>query len=151
MFKIATEDDPKRLLDRMFDNVSVQAFVTSLDRPEVFYADCSSGFLAYSGKLGEEERSFLEEELGISPTNYILFRLNKFEDRELAKHLIIRATIALLKITSNSDAILLFNGEEILFLRSNGELFINSLMDFWDSSYLDLVTLPYKMKEFPIL
>jgi hypothetical protein len=147
--KIATELEPQNFLARMFNNIGIKTDVKPADRPGVFLVDSVPGFVAYTSYLDEEERSFLNEELGISPTIHVLFRLDKFMDRVVARSIIVKMTVEFLKNASD-DVVLLFNGEEVLLLRSKGELFINRLMDFWDS-HLDLVTLPYEMKEFSVL
>ena len=90
------------------------------------------------------------EELEIDPSVTIRFRLDIFEDFNAQKHVMLQATIELLRQV-NGDSVLLFNGEVIWLLRKAGELTLNSSKDFWRPDLLALVTLPYKIKDFPTL
>ena len=100
--------------------------------------------------MGTEQCSFLKEELGIESSVSIMFRLDKFEDREHQRNVLLRATIELL-CQVPGDAALLFNGEVVFLLRKEGELTLNSGMDLWRPADLALVTLPYKMRDIPTL
>ncbi|OGS19039.1 MAG: hypothetical protein A2219_08240 [Elusimicrobia bacterium RIFOXYA2_FULL_50_26] len=91
-------------------------------------------------------RSVIEDNFQFTPTAFLLFRLDKFEDTEHGVLLTLRSSIKILN-NSAADAVLLFNGEDVVFARLKGKLILNSSWDFWLPERLSEITLPHEMGE----
>ena len=92
----------------------------------------------------------IEESFFFHPSVVVSFRLNALGDRFAGRHRIIQATLTLLECSSG-DAVLLFNGETVMFQRLDGRLTLNRVEGFWTSEALDMVPRPYECDEIPII
>lgn len=104
-----------------------------------------TGVVIYASMESELGQSILREAFNFSPTISLAFRVDKFENWEAGVSTTIRAALELLSQTQG-DAVLLFNGEEVVFLRTKGEFILNNGWNFWNPSRLALVALPYEMR-----
>jgi hypothetical protein len=103
------------------------------------------------GRCSKLSEKIIGENLGFYPNVNVLFNLDIDFDRDTGVTFILQSVIALIQNTP-SDLILLFNGEDIILLRSDGKLLLNSNSDFWSiQSRLDEIQLPYRFKEIPLL
>ena len=146
---LQTDLHPKQALELMFTGIGVDARIKKLKR-RVFISTDASGLIISAYRFKANEPRFIAEDLGIEVSMSIGFRLDIFKDREIQKKRLLQATIELLRQVEG-DAALLFNGEVIWLLRKAGELIRNSNTDLWRPEFLDLVTLPYQMKDLPTL
>ena len=147
---IQTDLHPEQTLKLMFTGIGGEARVEKSGKREVFISTDASGLTTYAYRFKDNDPSYIAADLGIAASMLILFRLDKFKDLEAQKNMLLQATIELLRQVSG-DVVLLFNGEVIWLLRKAGDLILNSGMDLWRPDYLVLVTLPYKMKDLPML
>lgn len=147
---IGAELEPQQVLELMFTRLSIEPHIYQSDNMGVIVSTAGSGFTTYSSILSDLQASLLKEELNIDCNIHIVFRLDKFEDRKIAKTNLLQLTIGLLQQTQG-DAALLFNGEQPLFIRSSERLTLNKSTDFWTSYYSNIVTIPYEMKDIPVL
>jgi hypothetical protein len=85
--------------------------------------------------------------LGIKPSTRATFRLSYTDNAEL----LMAQTVTKWLQQSKEDAVLLYNGEQIEFLRKDSQLYINRKTDFWRAEYLNLLTIPYTKKDFETL
>jgi hypothetical protein len=146
---IQTDFQPKQVLQLMFRGIGIDAHIEKAKKRGVFFSTDAPGVMADAYRFKGKRTSYVAAEFGISASMLIGFRLDSLEDRQKQKQILLKATIELLhQITG--DAVLLFNGEVVWLLRKAGELTLNSDTDLWRPEFLDLVTLPYKMKDFPI-
>lgn len=97
-------------------------------------------------------RTVLREAFGFDPSLSILFRMyNNAPDDEysMGKHILIRATMLVLE-RDPGDAVLLFNGEQVILQRLQGRLALNHDWQEWTSyQLLADVTLPYTLRALP--
>jgi len=147
---IQTELHSKQVLELIFTGIGVDALIRRSNKRGVFISTDASGLLTCAYRFKDGALSYIAADLGIVPSMLILFRLDKFKDVEAQKNVLLRATIELLRQVEG-DAALLFNGEVVWLLRKRGELILNSGIALLKPDYLVLVTLPYKMKDFPTL
>jgi len=147
--EVSTELEPAQTLQLMFSSIGIETNIEQSDKHGVMVSTSGPGFTTYAFSSGDEQR-YLTEELGITTNVTILFRLDKFANIEVAKTALVRATIELLRQIQR-DAVLLFNGEEVVLLQKVGQLTLNKSREFWTPSYLALVTLPYEMRDIPVL
>lgn len=94
-----------------------------------------------------EASAVLRDELGISTFTSVLFRINKFEDLQVAKKRVLLAVLAMIHETT-SDLALLFNGEILVLIRRNGILTLNENAGFWEDGLAEMITLPYQYQAF---
>jgi hypothetical protein len=146
---VHTSIHPKTVLEFMFAGIGVNARIKK-SRRKVFLFTDRSGLTIYAYRIEDNEPCYIAEDLGIENSMFILFDLDSFADRQKQKEIFLRATFELLRQIPG-DAALLFNGEVVWFVRKAGELILSSNRDLWRPEFLDLVTLPYKMKDFPVL
>ena len=94
----------------------------------------------------ETERGYavIKQAFGFSPTVRVVFRLDKFEHTESARKQLLSATLELLR-RSQGNAVLLFNNEDVVLLRTHGRLILNDESGFWTSDHLSEIDLPYRM------
>jgi hypothetical protein len=93
--------------------------------------------------------SVIEEGYGFIPSVCVSFRLDK-EAIEAGVITILRVTMAILGRTTG-DAVLLFNGEHPVLLRSAGQLLLNNSRGFWTPKLLSEIGVPYEEKAIPSL
>ena len=148
--EVNTDLHPEQVLKLMFTGISLNVCIEKLNRKGVLISADASGLRTVAYRLKKNEPSYIAADLGIEVSMHILFRLTSCEDRERQKKRLLRATIELLRHVEG-DAALLFNGEVVWLLRKEGELTLNSDTDLWRPEFLALVTLPYHMKDLPIL
>jgi hypothetical protein len=143
MFYTATEMEPQQACKCAFDLAGFEYKIQE-DAHNTVEVETKCGFNVWAKYASQSQRSLIREELNINePSICILFRLEKFQDRELAKEKMIRIIIALFKL-SLRDSILLFNHEEVLLVKQSEELQINQNSSFWDSKKLSLLDSPWK-------
>ena len=147
---IQTDLNPERVMKLIFTSLGVDARIEKSKKRGVFFFTHASGLTTWAYRFKDNEPSLIAADLGIEAPMLILFHLDKFEDLDVQKHLLLRATIELL-CQIPGDATLLFNGEVVWLLRKGGELILNSNQDLWRPEYLALVTLPYAVKDLPTL
>lgn len=104
--------------------------------------------------LGSSElrQSVIADAFGFRPLLGLGFRIdsNAADDDYVAgKHLLIRATVALLREYAGA-AVLLFNGETVLLQRLHEQITLNQAWREWTSyDLLREVTLPYELRPLP--
>jgi hypothetical protein len=64
-----------------------------------------------------------------------------------AREQIVRGALAICQATTG-DAVLLFNGETVMFMRRAGTIYVNTA--YWRGDY-SLFIPPYALKEFPTI
>jgi|GEM_PF-6933180 len=116
-------------------------------------------FEIYVSKTSSLKRDILEESLNISPDVNIRFDMYSIDtevDAEIDHHhqkrkaAFLQTAIKWLE-HQQGDAALLFNGEIVIFLRKDGQLILNSAIDFWKPYYLNMLSLPYESNSFPVI
>jgi len=85
------------------------------------------------------------ERFGFDPNAYFVFNTWAAVSIE-AREQIVRGTLAICRATTG-DAVLLFNGEIILFIRKAGTLYVNTA--YWRGDY-SLFPPPYELKAFNV-
>jgi len=105
--------------------------------------------------VSPDRRELLLDDYGIDSRIDVGFRvdLSAYDDERgyLGNRTVITAALAVLKAVP-CNAILLYNGESPLMLRREGKLWLNRASGWWTSKErLDLVDLPYAMKDLPSL
>ncbi|HYV48468.1 MAG TPA: SitI3 family protein [Myxococcaceae bacterium] len=139
-FHISTTLGPETLM---------RTFLLSLGLPWDPKDPCSTDaprFTAGVGPLPLDSREFRQEQFGFAPDQYFVFRTWSAYSVE-AKAEIVRGTLAICQSVPG-DAVLLFNGEIVLFMRKAGTLYVNSAYFRGDYS---LFTPPYELKAFEVL
>jgi len=141
MLRIATNLKPSEVLDFLSSALGLEADSEQVSGP---------GVIIYASTESERGRSIIEDAFHFSPTIRMTFRLDKFEDTELGRNTLLQATLELLQQT-NSDAVLLFNNEEVVLLSVGSRLILNKNNSFWISSRLSQVISSYEMGSIPSL
>ena len=95
-------------------------------------------------KPGPVDSQIIEEEFGFSPGVQIDFRVDKMSNPETVAMYLLRGCRALLDQTPG-DAVLLFNGETVIFLRQAGRLVLNPVEGFWVDAVKAEVIGPYRL------
>jgi hypothetical protein len=72
----------------------------------------------------------IRDDFGFSPAVDISFRLNKFAEPDVLYKRFMQAVWLVLK-TTEGDAVILFNGENIILYRKKGKLYLNDIDNFW--------------------
>jgi hypothetical protein len=126
-------------IDKSGESTKTDVFMTS-----------GPGFQTYAFETSFERRSFLKDELGVDPSLTILFRVDKFQNREDQIRVILDATIRMLQQT-HGNVILLANGEIVWLLRKSGKLILNRRTNLWTPNLMALVTLGYEIELVPDL
>jgi hypothetical protein len=90
--------------------------------------------------------SIIEEAFGFCPSLSVSFRIQPKENYVQGKCTLLRVTIELLTQVVG-DAVLLFNGEDIVLHRLEGKLIINKKWDTWDNKILSELTASYERQE----
>ncbi len=72
----------------------------------------------------------IKDDFGFIPAIDISFRLNKFSESDVLYKPVMQAIWAVLKVTK-ADAVVLFNGENIILHRKKGILYLNDIDNFW--------------------
>ena len=93
----------------------------------------------YKRPLG---KSVIAEEFGFQPTIDVWFRISPKEEYQTGKNTVLRATMELLGKVSG-DAVLLFNGEELVLKKIGSQLLINKEWGVWHRESLAEISLPY--------
>ncbi|MFE1748096.1 SitI3 family protein [Coleofasciculus sp. H7-2] len=107
-----------------------------------------SGILVGAHPQLDIRQSVIEEAFGFRPTIDVWFQINSNVNYEGGKHTLLWVTIELLRQISG-DAVLLFNGESIIFQRLAGQLLLNEDWHDWATSHLSEVTLPFEVQNLP--
>lgn len=103
----------------------------------------SNELLVHIGEPGEIESKVVEAEFGFTPSASIIFRVNKESDPVRSRAHVVRSCMAILETSFNHQAVLLFNGETIIFLVKNNSLSLNPVEGFWSEEVLLGVSQPY--------
>jgi len=140
-FYISTKLAPESLM---------RAFLLSLGLPRNPNDGCEAhpgNFHAGVGPThGGRSREYNQERFGFDPDVYFVF--NTWADVSIeAREQIVRGTLAICRATTG-DAVLLFNGEIVLFMRRAGIIYVNSA--YFRGDYA-LFTPPYEVKEFSVM
>lgn len=139
-FYISTNLGPETLM---------RTFLLSLGLPWDPKDPCSTDtprFSAGVGPVKRESREYRRERFGFAPDQYFVFRTWGEVAFEASEE-ITRGTLAICQAVPG-DAVLLFNGESVLFMRRSGTLYVNSA--YWDGDY-SFFTPPYELKAFDIV
>ena len=139
-FHVSTTLGPETLM---------RTFLLSLGLPWDPKNPCSMDaprFTAGVGPLPRDSREWMQEQRGLAPDQYFVFRTWSQYSVE-AKEEIVRGTLAICQAVPG-DAVLLFNGETVLFMRKSGTLYVNSA--YWRGDY-SFFTPPYELKAFDVL
>jgi hypothetical protein len=140
--EIATSLNPKQVLQIIVDELGFTwCEQGNLQGPQVAVSAISQS------PLGQ---SVIEEGFGFRPKIHLSFWISSHANEEegrIARQSVIRAVMTILRYESG-DAVLLFNGENLLLQRLNGNLILNSVWKEWTSYYLfDEITLPCERRE----
>jgi hypothetical protein len=140
-YKLALQkpEDETVVLDQL---VSVDGFVRGGDgiqAPDLFVS---------VRKPSDLTVEVIKDEFGFVPHVQVWFRLHGDGDTDAARLRIVYACMALLQLGSG-DAVSLFNGDQVVLLRQNGQLVLNRDLGFWTDERLALVTLPYRLDGIP--
>jgi hypothetical protein len=100
----------------------------------------SAGAAPFQGR----SREIFRADFGFDANQFLNFR-TRGEAAYNAEHEIVRGTLAICRAVTG-DAILLFNGETVLFMRKEGTLYVNS--EWWKGNYV-LFDPPYVVQAFP--
>src|SRR5689334_17633830 len=117
-FYIATKLGPEQLMRTMLLALGVPW------KPEEGGVVDAPNFRAGAGPVGARSREISQEDFGFSPDQIISFRTWGGEHEEGRRDLV-RGTLAICQAVPG-DAVLLFNGEIVLFMRTLGTLYVNS-------------------------
>jgi hypothetical protein len=90
----------------------------------------------------------IEDEFGFVPRVQVSFRIDRDGDADAARLRIIRACGALLQ-AGRSDAVLLFNDDNVVLLREQGRLLLNRELGFWSEARRALLGLPHELEDIP--
>jgi hypothetical protein len=139
-FYISTRLSPENLM---------RAFLLSLGFPW----DPSDGCEAHPGNFhawvgparGGRSRQIKLERFGFAPDVHFEFNTWGGVDFE-GRAEIVRGALAVCRAIPG-DAVLLFNGEQVLFTRLAGTIYVNSL--YWEGDYA-LFPPPYELKAIPV-
>jgi len=104
-------------------------------------------FSAGAGPVEGRSREISLERFGFTPDQNLNFRTWDGDPGLKGKHDIVRGTLAICMAVTG-DAVLLFNGETVLFMRKSNTLYVNSA--YWRGDY-SLFTPPYEPQAFPVL
>ena len=148
-FSIATTFSPQQVLRIALSELGM-APNTERSEEGVFKETAGPGFLVSAGPMGKQSRSMLEEMLHISPDVDLRFWIDALGDRYTAQTLMLRSILAVLGQIPG-DAVLMFIGETVLLLRRGGRLYLDAGTGVWTPERLELVKLPYEVKNFPVL
>jgi len=127
----------------------MRTFLLSLGLPRDAGDKCDVGtphFHASAGQLRKDSIDHLQGLLGFRPDVSFLFRTWAAAGIE-AKAEIVRGTLAICQAVAG-DAVLLFNGEVVLYMRKAGTLYVNAA--YWRGDY-SLFSPPYELKEYSTL
>jgi hypothetical protein len=139
-FSVATSLSPESLM---------RTFLLSLGLPRNPDNECNvetANFHAIAGPVRGRSREISLERFGFQPEVHLVFRTWPHLNPE-AKAEMVRGTLAICRAIPG-DAILLYNGEVVLFMRKAGQLYVNS--GYWRGDY-SLFSPPYEVKEFPLM
>lgn len=95
--------------------------------------------------IGQE---IIEEAFSFRPETIVWFRIKPKERRVIGRKTLLTATLGMLKECSG-DAVLLFNGEDVVLKRIHGKLVANEAFSFWVAPELDKANQPYEVKDIP--
>lgn len=138
--KVEEDFSSSQLLKLVFEMGHMQSDGDSLSGPGLVFV---SAFTESS--LG---KSIIRDGFNFTPSKFLLFRLDKFDKTDQGVIYILRSTINILR-HSSGDAILLFNGEDVVLARLSGRLILNDGWGFWNPKRLAEVTLEYKIENIP--
>lgn len=79
------------------------------------------------------------------PSLSVGFRVQPKENYQEGKHTVLRAVMVLLDHFSG-DAVLLFNGEDVVLQRLNSSLVINNYWSQWSTAQLAEIDQPYELR-----
>lgn len=139
-FDISTSLAPDHLM---------RTFLLRLGLPRNPDDDCAVStphFHAWAGPLSADFSEHMQENIGFRPNSTLLFRSWAAVGIE-ARAEIVRGTLAICQAIEG-DAVLLFNGEIVLYKRTAGVLYVNSA--YWRGDY-SLFTPPYEVRAFSVL
>lgn len=139
-FDIATSLAPANLM---------RTFLLRLGLPRNPDDDCTVSTPHFHASVGPMSRDFSEhmlENVGFRPDAYFVFRSWAAADIE-ARAEIVCGTLAICQAVPG-DAVMLFNGEIVLYMRKAGVLYVNST--YWEGDY-SLFTPPYEVKAYKVL
>jgi hypothetical protein len=122
----------------------------SMDEVDKILQKSTKDIVTYIGKPNNMRISIIEDELNFTSNVFIKFVLGKFNKLQEGKKNVLRATLDMLK-SVDGDLALLFNGEEVLLIRSKGVLVLNSNPDLWTDSDIVTIDVPYESRYIPIL
>ena len=103
------------------------------------------GLLVHLGKPSPLTTATVEEEFGFTPSSSATFRWYSVDDPVATRIHLIRGCMELLKGKAD-DAVLLLNGETVIFLRRNGLDVLNPVEGFWTKEVLALVPKTFECK-----
>jgi hypothetical protein len=105
----------------------------------------TKNFYVMANRLEGRSREIAREQFGFEPRVNLTFRTGADTDVE-AQEQIVRGTLAICRATTG-DAVLLFNGEIILFIRRAGTIYVNT--NYWQGDY-SLFSPPYELRAFQV-
>lgn len=103
------------------------------------------GLLVFISQPHAVKIEITEEEFGFTPTACVSFFVDdETEPASMRTHLL-QGCMALLH-DNTDEAVLLFNSEEVIFLRRNGKLILNPVEGFWNPEVLAVIPAPYEFE-----
>jgi hypothetical protein len=139
--EVAADLEPRHALRLLADGLGLDSEASEL---------YGTGILVGAMTPPAQGQDLTEEEFGFRPSLDVWFRLDpNVPDGAYveAKRRLIRAAMIVLRHTSG-DAVLLFNGEQVLLRRRTGRLLLNATWREWVShGLLAEVTLPHELRD----
>ncbi len=99
-------------------------------------------------KSSPVEQEIIEEAFGFRPTLRVWFRIAPKERRAEGRQATMRAALRLLD-GSHQDAVLLFNGEDVVLQRIGEQLVLNEQFAGWGRPVLDDAAVDYEVRDIP--
>lgn len=150
MLEISTQMDPQAVLAQLLRSIALDTPIihTNPAKPlsEAVYRAKLTDFDCFAHITREDEQ--FSEALGI--LTRVSINLNTGREYRATDLAATRMAIAWLEQTTD-DCALMFEGEEVRLYRKEGVLVVNALPDIWIPEHLALLTLPYILKEIPVL
>lgn len=132
------------MIDTELEPVQVAQFLAnglrlSPSRETTLRGEAVFAAVGKESKLGQE---VVEEEFGFRPTLHVVFELYSSEDEDEGQRIIGRAAAALLRHEAG-DAVLAFNGDDMMLLRRGGHVVVSDWHD-WLTPQLDAASIRYE-------
>lgn len=136
---ISTQLEPAQVMQILSEQLDLD-----LDSGQIRGDGVAIGAIAKT-TLGQ---SVIEEGFGFKPTMSVRFRIASRDNYEQGALTMLKAIIVLMS-KLKGDSVLLFNGEEVVCQRIEGNFLINQDRSIWKMSQISEITLPYELVSIP--